>query len=119
LFFGKIVCGECGGFYGSKVWHSADKYRRLIWQCNAKYKNDTRCATPHLTEDIVQTAFVPAISRIIADKGQYIAEYAASARELADESALDKEDLELQAQCAETFFRIQDCVSDNAHRPQD
>lgn len=119
LFFGKIVCGECGGFYGSKIWHSNDKYRRLVWQCNAKYKNSTHCATPHLTEDVIQNAFVSVVNRIIANKGRYIAEYAASARELTDESELDKEDLELQAQCAETLSRIQDCVSDNARRPQD
>ena len=24
-FSGKIVCGECGSFYGSKVWHSTSK----------------------------------------------------------------------------------------------
>ena len=30
-FSSKIVCGECGNFYGSKVWHSTSKYRRTIW----------------------------------------------------------------------------------------
>lgn len=29
-FSGRIVCGECGSFYGSKVWHSISKYRRVI-----------------------------------------------------------------------------------------
>lgn len=29
-FSGKIVCGECGGFYGRKVWHSTSKYCRTI-----------------------------------------------------------------------------------------
>ncbi len=37
-FSSKIICGKCGGFYGSKVWHSNDKYRKIIWRCNAKYK---------------------------------------------------------------------------------
>ncbi|WAG66490.1 recombinase family protein [Clostridium estertheticum] len=27
-FSGKIVCGECGSFYGSKVWHSNSKNRK-------------------------------------------------------------------------------------------
>jgi site-specific DNA recombinase len=31
IFSGKIVCGECGSFFGSKVWHSTSKYRRIIW----------------------------------------------------------------------------------------
>ena len=30
IFSGKIRCGCCGGWYGSKVWHSNDKYRRVI-----------------------------------------------------------------------------------------
>ncbi len=45
-FSGKIVCGECGSFYGSKVWHSTSKYRRVIWQCNSKFKNKNKCSTP-------------------------------------------------------------------------
>ena len=30
IFSGKIKCGECGGSFGAKVWHSTDKYRRVI-----------------------------------------------------------------------------------------
>lgn len=25
IFSGRIVCGECGSFYGNKVWHSTSK----------------------------------------------------------------------------------------------
>ena len=28
IFANKIKCGCCGGWYGAKVWHSTDKYRR-------------------------------------------------------------------------------------------
>jgi hypothetical protein len=41
-FSGKIVCGECGGYFGKKVWGSykSDKaYRKEIYQCNEKYKH--------------------------------------------------------------------------------
>ncbi|WP_369695080.1 recombinase zinc beta ribbon domain-containing protein [Ruminococcus flavefaciens] len=41
------LCGECGSFFGSKVWHSTDKYRRVIWQCNKKFKGTNLCKTPH------------------------------------------------------------------------
>ena len=27
IFSSKIICGDCGSFYGSKVWHSNTKYR--------------------------------------------------------------------------------------------
>lgn len=47
LFSGKIRCGQCGEWYGSKAWHSNSKYRRVIWQCNYKFdgeghQNDVR-----------------------------------------------------------------------------
>lgn len=30
IFSAKIVCACCGGFFGSKVWHSTSKYKRSI-----------------------------------------------------------------------------------------
>ena len=36
IFTSKLVCGDCGCFYGSKVWHCTDKYRSVVWQCNNK-----------------------------------------------------------------------------------
>lgn len=53
IFSGKIRCAECGSWFGSKVWHSNDKYRRVIWQCNHKF-DGKRCTTPHLTEDQIK-----------------------------------------------------------------
>jgi len=43
IFSGKIKCGDCGGWYGSKVWHSNDKYRKVIWQCNHKFDGGEKC----------------------------------------------------------------------------
>lgn len=36
VFSAKLVCGDCGGRYGHKTWHSTDKYRTTIWRCNQK-----------------------------------------------------------------------------------
>lgn len=44
-FSSMIVCGDCGAFYGSKVWHSNDKYRKIVYRCNRKYSGK-KCATP-------------------------------------------------------------------------
>ena len=49
VFSSKIQCGCCGGWYGPKVWHSNSKYRRVIWQCNAKFKDKTPC-NPHIID---------------------------------------------------------------------
>ena len=31
IFSNKIKCADCGGWYGSKVWHSTDRYRKIIY----------------------------------------------------------------------------------------
>ena len=51
LFSGRIKCGGCGGWYGSKTWHSTDKYRRVIWQCNHKFEGNEKCSSPHFVRD--------------------------------------------------------------------
>ena len=46
IFSSKIKCAQCGSWYGAKVWHSTDKYRRTIYRCNKKYDGH-KCQTPH------------------------------------------------------------------------
>ena len=67
IFACRVKCGECGGWYGSKVWHSNDKYRRVIYRCNNKY-NKTKCSTPHLTEEQIKDIFVNAFNRLFDEK---------------------------------------------------
>lgn len=74
IFSSKIRCGECGSYYGSKVWHSNDKYRRVIWQCNHKFDNEKKCSTPHLDERMIKQAFLSAINKLIPDKEQIISD---------------------------------------------
>lgn len=64
-FSAKIVCGD---FYGSKVWHSTDKYRRVIWQCNGKFNGKDRCATPHLYEEDIKRLFLRAVAQLTEDR---------------------------------------------------
>ena len=44
IFSSKIICGECGGFYGPKVWHSTDKYRKKFGNAitNSKTKKNAK-----------------------------------------------------------------------------
>lgn len=69
-FTAKIVCGECGAYYGRKVWHSGTKYRSYIWRCNRKYDDDPPCSTPNLRENEIEAAFVIAFNRLLGSKEQ-------------------------------------------------
>ena len=118
-FSGKIICGECGGFYGSKVWHSTSKYRRTVWQCNNKFKNETHCKTPHLSEEVLQRIFVEAFNRVIEDKDRIIGDFDAIIEVLTDISSLDKESTKLRDECAVVMELIRKCVEENAHSATD
>ncbi|MFR7894163.1 MAG: recombinase family protein [Dysosmobacter sp.] len=61
IFSSRLVCGDCGGYFGSKVWHSTDKYRRTIWRCNSKFTGEEKCQTPHLTEEEIKARFLDAL----------------------------------------------------------
>lgn len=69
----KIICEDCGGFFGPKVWNSTDKYRRIVWQCNRKYvKGKQQCRTPHLNENDIKERFVKAFNTIYKDIDQIV-----------------------------------------------
>ena len=67
IFSGKIKCGDCGGWYGPKVWHSNDKYRRVIWQCNHKFDGGEKCGTPHLDEETIRGLFRKAVNMLTTE----------------------------------------------------
>ncbi|MGE5417441.1 MAG: recombinase family protein [Acidobacteriota bacterium] len=90
-FSAKIICGECSGFYGSKVWGSNTKYRRTIWRCNEKYKNDKPCLTPHLTEDELKQRFLTAFNILMGNRDELLANCRLAQAVLGDCSTIETE----------------------------
>lgn len=72
IFSGKIKCGLCDGFYTSKVWHSNDKYRRVIWQCNRAGNNGSKCRAPRVDGEIIKTAFLSALNKLMSESERLI-----------------------------------------------
>lgn len=89
VFSSKLKCAECGSYYGKKVWHSNDPYRKVIWRCNHKYDGDKKCDTPTLEEDKIKDAFLVAYNNICVNKEIVIE----TTKELVD-SLCDFEDLD-------------------------
>jgi len=117
-FAAKIICGECGGFYGSKVWHSADQYRTHIWQCNRKYKEKTFCDTPYLREDIIKEGFIEAFNRVLGNKEPYIQRFKELLPLLADTSALERQCGKLSDEMNETETLLRRRIEENAKSAQ-
>ena len=51
----KIICGDCGGRYGRKTWHSTT-YRDAVWECNGKKAGRTKCKCRHIYAEELDTA---------------------------------------------------------------
>ncbi len=96
LFSGRIQCGQCGNWYGSKVWHSTSKYRRTIWRCNHKFANDEICMTPHLTDEEIQGYYLSALRKLLADKDEIIAAFEQAKDAALNLSSMTAEGNELQ-----------------------
>jgi len=118
MFSSRIICGQCGGSYGSKVWHSTSKYRRTIYQCNNKFKGEEKCGTPHLDEETIKRLFVAAVNKLLADKDEILANFDLVKQALFDTTALDAEHDELQSEMAVVAEMIQKCVDENARIAQ-
>ena len=113
-FSSRIICGECGSYFGRKVWHSTDEYRRVIWQCNNKYKGDCVCHTPHVDEEEIKQAFVEAINQMISSKDAIIKQYKAIIKTLTDTSALEQEHAKQQNEYDVVEGLIRRLIAENA-----
>jgi len=91
VFSAKLKCGDCGEYFGSKVWHSNSKYKRTVWQCNAKFKGESRCATPHLYEQRIKELFLEALGILMENREEIIGDCRAVMETLADCGSIDTE----------------------------
>ena len=114
IFSTKIKCGCCGSWYGSKVWHSNSKYRKVIWQCNHKFNNDERCNTPHLYEDDIKAAFLSAANQLLSCKDSVIADAEEMMSAILDTTALEKEQDELLEETQLISEMVQATIRENA-----
>ena len=114
IFSSKVKCGDCGSWYGPKVWHSNDAYRKVIWQCNHKFDGQ-KCATPTLTEDEIKELFLRAANQVIDQKEQFIAIYEQVLSRSLDTTALESELSDLEAEINIAAELIEECIKENAH----
>ena len=114
IFSSKIKCGDCGGWYGSKVWHSNDKYRKVIRQCNHKFDGGEKCATPHLEEMEIKELFLKAANILCTEKDEVIADFEAIKDTVFATAELEKEKAGLQEEMNVVAGLIQQCINENA-----
>ena len=119
IFSSKIKCGDCGCWYGSKIWHSNDKYRKVIWQCNHKFDGEEKCSTPHLDEESIKQVFIQALNRLGEERELIITGF----EEIRDTAFLtdefEAEAGRLNGEMNALAELIQKCIDENARVAQD
>ena len=118
-FAGKIICGDCGEVFGSKVWHSTSKYRRTIWRCNAKYESGSPCSPPHLYEDDLKQHFITALSQMLTDRTALLEDGRLILNDLLDTAALDADSYRMLQEMDVVAGMIRQMVNDNANQETD
>jgi len=114
-FSSKLVCADCGSFYGQKVWHSTSKYRRLVYRCNDKFnKNHKKCETPTLTEEVIVRMFLDAYSKFMGDKNKVVEDCEEMIGILDNTKELEKEKEALSKKEGEVIVLVENLINKNS-----
>ena len=114
IFASRIVCGDCGSFYGPKVWNSNSKYRRVIWQCNGKFQGEKKCSTPHLDERAIKAGFIAAFNKALGDKKRILEDCRLMQSTLTDCAGIDGKIVELEQEMEAISELIKSGIAENA-----
>lgn len=119
LFSSRVICGDCGGFYGRKVWHSTDTYKNYIWQCNEKYRKRLKCKTPHMKEAELKRLFISAYNQRAEVKEETLAACRLGIESICDLAHLDKQIQTISDEISVLVEMSRQLIEENAHSAQD
>ncbi len=119
IFSSKLKCGDCGGWYGPKVWHSNQPNRSVIYRCNHKYNGDRKCTTPHFTEDEIKAMFVRALSKLAEEKQETIDNLETLLQTVSGVDALEAERKRVDDEATAIEEELHQLIKENARAAQD
>ena len=114
-----IKCGECGSWYGDKVWHSNDKYRRVIYRCNKKYGKGCKCKIPHITEDEIKEMFIKAANELFSEKDEIVENTKTMMNMVCNTDDLDKKLGDKVAELNIIAEQVQTAIAENSRMALD
>ena len=114
LFSNRIVCGSCGALFGRKIWHSTDKYRKVVWQCNDKYRGKEKCNNIHLSEEEIYKLVLEAINKIIVEKDEIIENCELILKKVLDTKKLKIKEAEQSKELNKISKQIEQLVEGNS-----
>lgn len=118
-FSTKIICGDCGAYFGHKVFHGKEECRKDVWYCNHRYKGQEPCKTPIIPETELKNAYLSALGQILARKADCLATCRAKLAELDNSTELKEKRHEAEETLQYQLAEVQDFVHENARKSQD
>ena len=119
-FSSKLVCGDCGGWYGHKVWHSNDEKRRKdVFRCNSVCAGRTKCKTPAVTEKEISEGFIRAVNGLIENRDEIVENTRVMMTIVDTTKKLRSEQEEALQEMEVVAGLIEKCVKNNAQVAQD
>lgn len=113
IFAARIICEQCGCIYGSKVWHSNDKYRHIVWQCNNKYSGE-KCTTAALRDEDIKRWFSQALGKYLKDRDAITSNLRCVQESCLDPADTEKQLEEMRREMEITEAALRQCIADNA-----
>ena len=100
--------------YGTQL----QKYRRVIWQCNGKFKGEHKCETPHLDEETIKARFVAALNAVIDSKDNILEDCRLMQAILTDCTGIDTEIESLLEEIDVVTELTKRCIAENSQMAQ-
>ena len=102
------------------MWHSTDKYRRVIYRCNKKYAHKGKpCSTRHLTEEEIKQIFVKALNSLVEVKENVIAELRSLIDSVCQTGEMTEERNRVEQELCVLAERSEKLIRENARVAQD
>lgn len=110
----RLICEDCGNFFGAKQWHSDTTHFKVVWQCRHRYQGAQHCQTGYLSEDAVKQAFLAVFNGFITNRSEIFESYEEMIHLLTDTAKLDGELDGLRAEHEVLLGLLEKCIQENA-----
>ncbi len=120
VFYNRIKCGECGHWYGSKVWHRTDQYRRGAINATTSSGERRNAIRPiWLVEEEIKSAFIKAVNKLLKGKNDLLENIQLVQEQICNTAELEDESKRLMREMQVLSDMVQNCINENARIVQD
>jgi hypothetical protein len=117
---GRVICGDCGGYYGRKAWHSTEpQYKSYVWHCSKRWHDDCVCKTPIVRQANIEQSFVDAFNSLLASRDEIVANYKLCLNAITDDSEYRRHIAEVDKKCEQLRDEVSAYLAKLSKRPDE